>query len=96
MPATTMGANENFLSYVSTLSLWDTGEEKKKKGRNGGRESMCEKERARDTHMVQGEIKDLGKSLCLFQLKLHIAFNDAAGVFWGCRERERLWSLNDL
>lgn len=42
---------------------------------------MCEKERARDTHMVQGEIKDLGKSLCLFQLKLHIAFNDAAGVF---------------
>lgn len=30
------------------------------------RESMCENER--DTHMVEGEIKDLGKSLCLFQL----------------------------
>lgn len=33
MPATTMGANENFLSYVSTLSL-----RHREKKRNGERE----------------------------------------------------------
>lgn len=33
MPATTMGANENFLSYVSTLSL-----KQREKKRNGERE----------------------------------------------------------
>ncbi len=46
MPATTMGANENFLSYVSTLSLSlrDT-ERKKRKWREGEKESMYENER---------------------------------------------------
>ena len=52
MPATTMGANENFLSYMSTLSLSlslflflsETRGEKKRKG-GRGRESMCENER---------------------------------------------------
>lgn len=49
MPATTMGANENFLSYVSTLSLSlrDTG---RKRGTERGRESMCENEREIRTH----------------------------------------------
>lgn len=41
------------------------------------------------THTTEGGIKDLGKSLCLFQLKLHIAFNDSSGVFnAGEKERE--------
>lgn len=45
MPATTMGANENFLSYVSTLSLSETQREKKKMEGGKERESMCENER---------------------------------------------------
>lgn len=86
MPATTMGANENFLSYMSTLSLSPRCKEKKW---NGERGKACVKMREIRTHTTEGGIKDLGKSLCLFQLKLHIAFNDSSGVFnAGEKERE--------
>lgn len=48
MPATTMGANENFLSYVSTLSLRHRGE--KEKWREGDKKKACVKMRERYTH----------------------------------------------
>ncbi len=47
MPATTMGANENFLSYMSTLS--ETRVEKEK-WREGEKEKACVKMRGRYTH----------------------------------------------
>lgn len=48
MPATTMGANENFLSYVSTLS--QRPREKKEKLREGEKEKACVKMREGYTH----------------------------------------------
>ncbi len=42
MPATTEGANENFLSYMSTLS--ETQGEKREMERGKEGESMCENE----------------------------------------------------
>ena len=68
MPATTAEANENLFSYMSTLSLslWDPGR-KKKNGERERERSSCENKRDTHTH-GGGEIKDLGKSLCLFQV----------------------------